>query len=326
MNQVFEKVLSIRDHLNHPWKRELVFSDRVKWDKVCSCMDVLEDTQLAIDSFFKLPDFSSDNGGYLYLYGLLQAFFLQQDAANNLSQGFFGKVINWKKDYPDLFLVRDLRNDATGHPTSRKDGSFHYIARYSVNKQSFKLSSYFPKQKKSLNRDFNLIVLNNKQEKSICDLLDKVVQTLEKDLLTHKKKFKNMKLTDLVPNNLHYSIGKVYEGIYSDNPLAEINFGLIKNAYENIKTEIIKRYNTLDSLSGVKLQVEKLDFILSRLDGWINAKQLHNNKDAEIFMDGFNDRFKELEEMLKEIDIKFIAVVGLGEQSEPETGRRDQLQ
>lgn len=304
--EVFDRAHKIRDHVNHPWKRELIFSDRVKWDKVCSCMDVLEDTQLAINSFFKLPDFSGDNGGYLYLYGLLQAFYLQQDSASHLSKALFGKTINWKKDYPDLFLVRDLRNDATGHPTSRNnDESFHYIARYSVSKQSFKLASYFPKQKKSIYRDFDLLGLNSKHEKSICDLLDKVVQSLEEDLSNHKKKFKNMKLADLIPHDLHYSIGKVYEGIYNDYPLAEMNFRMLKNAYENIKGEIIKRYNTLDALSGVKLQVEKLDFILSRLEGWLNAKQLHKNKDAEIFMDGFDDRFKELEEMLKEIDVEF---------------------
>ena len=114
-----------------------------------------------------------------------------------------------------------------------------------------------------------------------------------------------MKLTDLVPNNLDYNIGKVYEGIYNNHPLAEMNFGLLKSYYENIKGEIIKRYNTLDALSGVKLQVEKLDYIVSRLEEWIKAKQLHNNKDAEVFIDGFNDRFKELEELIREIDIEF---------------------
>ena len=183
MNQVSERAHKIREHVNHPWKRELIFTDRVKWDKICSCMDVLEDTQLAIDSFFNLPDFSGYNGGYLYLYGLLQAFFLQQDSTNHLSQALFGKPIDWKGDYPDIFLVRDLRNDATGHPTSRNnDQSFHYIARYSVSKQSFKLASYFPKQGKSLHRDFDLIALKSKHEKSICDLLDKVIQLLEEDL------------------------------------------------------------------------------------------------------------------------------------------------
>lgn len=203
MNSVMDLAHKVRDHVNHPWKRELISSNRVKWDKVCSCMDVLEDTQLAIDHFFKLPEFSGNDGGYLYLYGLLQAYFLQQDATDNLSQALFDKSVDWKNEYPDLHLVRELRNDATGHPTSRhNDKSFHYIARYSVSKHSFKLASYFPKQQQSyLSRDFNLNDLNNKHEKSICDLLNKVVQSLKDDLSNHvttknrknqpKKKLKN---------------------------------------------------------------------------------------------------------------------------------------
>ncbi|MEE1962756.1 hypothetical protein V1387_08680 [Allomuricauda taeanensis] len=306
MQEVLERTRKIRDHINHPWKRELLFRDRVKWDKVCSCMDVLGDTQLAIDSYYNLPEFSAEDGGYLYLYGLLQAFFLQQDSANHLSMALFNKEINWKKDYPDLYLVRELRNDAVGHPTSRnKDKSFHYIARYSIGNKSFKLASYFPKQQKSEHRDFDLLDLKQRHEKSICDLLDKVVMLLEQDLSNHKKKFKNMKLTDLVPNDFYYSVGKVYEGIYNNYPLAELNFGLIKSAYENIKAEIIKRYTSLDALSGVKLLVVKLDYIVSRLDNWIQSKELYQNKDAEVFMDGFDDRFKELEEMLQEIDVEF---------------------
>ncbi|MBS1489455.1 MAG: hypothetical protein JSS93_02905 [Bacteroidetes bacterium] len=93
----------VRDHVNHPWKRELIFSDRVRWDKVCSCMDVLEDTQLAIDHFFKLPAFSGNDGGYLYLYGLLQAYFLQQDATNNLSQALFGKSVDWENESEKIY-------------------------------------------------------------------------------------------------------------------------------------------------------------------------------------------------------------------------------
>lgn len=306
VNSISERAHTIRDQINHPWKRELIFSDSVKWDKVCSCMDVLGDTQLAIDSFFKLPDFSCDNGGYLFLYGLLQAFYLQQDAVNHLSKALFNKSINWKKEYPDIFWVRDLRNDATGHPTNRdNDQSFHYITRHSVSKHSLKLTSYFPKKVKALYRDFDLIDLNAKHEKSICDVLDNVIQLLEEDLSNHKRKFKNMKLTDNIPNNLHYLTGKVYEGIYSGYPASEIDFRIIKNSYEKIKAGLIKRYITIDALPDIKIQIEKLDFIILRLENWISTKQLYKNKDAEIFMNGFDDRFKEFEKMLKGIDEEF---------------------
>ena len=54
-------------------------------------MDVIGDTQIAINSYFSLQGFKAEDGGYLFLYGLLQAFFLQQDAINNLSDALFDK-------------------------------------------------------------------------------------------------------------------------------------------------------------------------------------------------------------------------------------------
>lgn len=68
---------------------------------LCVSMDVVEDTQQGIDYFFQLPAFSAYDGGYLYLYGLLQSFFVQQDAVSNLHQSLVGSKIDWKT-YPDI--------------------------------------------------------------------------------------------------------------------------------------------------------------------------------------------------------------------------------
>ena len=51
--------------------------------------------------------------------------------------------------------------------------------------------------------------------------------------------------------------------------------------------------------------IRRIDYILQKVDGWIQNKQLLNNDDAEVFLDSFSDRFKELEEMLTEIDEEF---------------------
>ena len=66
----------IRDLVNHPWKLQSLLEDKAKWNKLCASMDVIGDTQIAINSYFSLPSFKAENGGYLFLYGLLQAFFL----------------------------------------------------------------------------------------------------------------------------------------------------------------------------------------------------------------------------------------------------------
>lgn len=306
MDLVEQRDKRIRDLVNRPWKQQGLLEDKIKWNKLCASMDVIGDTQIAINSYFSLPSFKAENGGYLFLYGLLQAFFLQQDAINHLSEALFDKPISWKSDYPDIYLVRELRNDSIGHPTKRgKDESFHFIARYSVTKGHFRLMSHYSKNNNSEFNDIDINELKTKQENSVIKILDTVIELMEKEYDDHKSKFANAKLSDLIPGTMSYSIGKVYEGIYNDYPLAEMNFGEIKRTIDVLKNEIIKRYGNLSALQGLNDVIRRIDYILQKVGGWIQNKQLLINDDAEVFLDSFSDRFKELEEMLIEIDEKF---------------------
>jgi hypothetical protein len=269
-------------------------------------MDVIGDTQIAINNYFSLPIFSAENGGYLYLFGLLQAFFLQQDAINHLSEALFDKALDWKTEYPDIYLVRELRNESIGHPTKRgKDESFHFIARYSVSKGHFRLMSTYSKTDDSKFNDIDINELREKQENSVSEILDTLIELMEKEYSDHKQKFVNAKLIDLIPGTMSYSIGKVYEGIYNDYPLVEMNFSEIKRTINAVKEEITKRYGKLSALQGLNDVIRRIDYILLKVDYWIQNKQLLNNDDAEVFLDSFSDRFKELEEMLNEIDEEF---------------------
>ena len=306
MDLVEQRDKRIRDLVNRPWKQQGLLEDRTKWNKLCASMDVIGDTQIAINSYYSLPSFNSENGGYLFLYGLLQAFFLQQDAINNLSEALFDKPISWKAEYPDIYLVRELRNDSIGHPTKRgKDESFHFIARYSLTKGHFRLMSHYSKNNDSKFNDIDINELRTKQENSVIKILDTVIELMQKEYDDHKGKFANAKLSDLIPGTLSYSIGKVYEGIYNDYPLAEMNFSEIKRIIDVVKNEIIKRYGKLSALQGLNDVIRRIDYILQKVDSWIQNKQLLNNEDAEVFLDSFSDRFKELEEMLTEIDEEF---------------------
>ncbi len=122
----------IRDLLNNSWRKEVLFGDKIKWNKVWASLDTIEDTQV----YCSLNDFNAYNNGYLYIYGILQALFLQQDAINSFNHVIFDKEINWRKCYPDLYRIRDYRNDSIGHPTNRRNNkSFHRILRYSIKKQ-----------------------------------------------------------------------------------------------------------------------------------------------------------------------------------------------
>ncbi len=122
-------------------KRELQIDPNI-WYQFCSSLDVIEDTQLAIDFFQEATSPNEEGEKYLRIYGLLQAMYLQQDATANLGGSFGLKVVPRK--YPDLGFVRDVRNEAVGHPTKKetqKNVSYHFIHRIRVSREGFTLGT-----------------------------------------------------------------------------------------------------------------------------------------------------------------------------------------
>lgn len=247
MNIITQKVSKIRDCVNHPWRVAQLFPEKKNWRMLCPSMDVVEDTQQGIDYFFQLPDFSAYDGGYLYLYGMLQSFFVQQDAVSNLHQSLVGSKIDWKT-YPDIYNIRELRNDAIGHPTGRRNGeSFHFLTRISINKESFEIMSL--RDKSSITRRIKLQDIRQTQEATVALILNDILAHLKTEFMKHKDKFKGQTLMSLIPAMHGYYIEKVYEGISSDHPLGSVNLDMIKQTHQNIKDGISQRYGApIDSM------------------------------------------------------------------------------
>ena len=135
----------IRDAVNHPRMRHAFTREIRTWNILCSSLDVIGDTDLAIGSY-RLPvlDEPDDVGlKYLYLYGILQVLFVQQDAVEDLLTALKVTI----PQQPELLYVREVRNNATGHPTLRErrtrkgvPQTSHFISRISLSsKQGFKL-------------------------------------------------------------------------------------------------------------------------------------------------------------------------------------------
>lgn len=232
-----ENSRNIRDLCNHPWKRQLLFQDRIKWNKVWTSLDAIDDTQMAIDSYLILEDFSANNGGYLFVYGVMQALNIQQDAANNLFAALFDKTIDFKAEYKDLHVIREHRNNSIGHPTKRgNDKSFHLIGRASIKKSGFTLASYYPKTGEiSKFENIDVIKCIEIQEDLIKKILSKTMEKLESDFEKHKNNFKGKKLADFIDVDFHYGFSKIYENCDHNYALSRMNFDIIFEAYNKIK-------------------------------------------------------------------------------------------
>lgn len=304
IENIFEE---IREICNHPWKRELLFQDKIIWNRLWASLDVIEDSQIAIDDYSNLSEFSSNEKGYLYVYGILHALYLQQDALCNLNKALFGQGIDFKSEYPELYNIREIRNSSIGHPTGRWEGkSFHGISRMTIQKKGFQMSSSFPKSGGEDEFEYvNILSCIATQNELFKEILNYTMEKLKSDFEIHKNNFKDKKLIDLVSPNIDYNFSKLYENIDRDYPPVKSNFNTISKIYKNIKDGIIERYSGLSALPGIEETTERLDYLLNRLKRDLIENKIEDKLELEIFIDALKSHFEELKSMILEIDEEF---------------------
>ena len=121
---------------------------RTNWDQVYVCLDTIEDTAQAIQSYQRDTYPRSSGRKYLILYGLMQALVVQQDAVQHLEEGLrLPKTAGrWNQRDPKLERIRNVRNSASGHPTKkwspRKDGASGDYVYCSITQVSMTQSSF----------------------------------------------------------------------------------------------------------------------------------------------------------------------------------------
>lgn len=144
-----------------------------------TCNYAIEDSQSAIDSYKKLPAGRFEEIRYLALYGLFQAFFVQQDAFSTLFKSFLNQKLDFKVDYPGLYGIREIRNITTGHPTDRKNEYF-LISQITLKKNKYYLVGHNVDDKKNGMEIEVLPKLFFEQEKGIIELFKKFKRELKK--------------------------------------------------------------------------------------------------------------------------------------------------
>ena len=295
----------IRDFCNQPWKRGLLFQDRTKLNKLWASLDAIENSQLAINHYIEMPDFTVINGGYLHVYGLMQALFVQQDALESLRIVLFGSKRFSQEEFPELIKIRNIRNDSIGHPTDRGkiNKTFHYIGRDSLNKKQFTLVSFFPTKNEAIKiENIKTLELISIQAKQIQSILEKTMTNLQLDFDNRKNKFKDQKLSNLIENGFHYEFTKLYENIEKEYPPTEGCFNIIRDAYEKIKKGIIDRYFSLEAFEGINDSVTTLDYLFVRLERDLILNKISDKIELHVFIDALESNFKEFQKIINEID------------------------
>lgn len=179
-DRIHDLLRQIRDFINSPRPQYAIMQVIHDWHKLCSALDLVGDTTIALSSYQEMDYPKNDGGKYLFLYGLLQALYLQQDGITHIAE-----ALGQSKELPpEMREVREIRNDAVGHPSSRgmhnKPKTFHFVARITISKTGFQLMSTTSIGCGHIIRQIGVIGLVNKQTTAVVNYLQSVLADIQK--------------------------------------------------------------------------------------------------------------------------------------------------
>lgn len=313
---VYKYTSKIRELINTPRIQHALLKDQAMWNQLCSSLDVIEDTDLAIKAYSNIKPASTNGEKYLFLYGLLQALVTQQDAVIHLCEALSFSIN--LEDFPELREIRNIRIESIGHPTKRdrnknQPTSYHYITRISLQHDGFTLGSEYANGKS----DHKYIVIPDlmaEQLENIGKILKSVIKELKRKDNAHKKEFMMKKLASTFPNTLSYYFEKTYEAIGKPEniQMGKMYIGLIRQCLVDFEKLIIERNLSIDTYSGVKYLWDEIQYPLEELETFFKDNhgkdiQIINEKTARIFWDFLKRMIFELKDVAQQIDKEYVS-------------------
>lgn len=274
----------IRDAVNESRRSYALRKDSAAWLQLISSLDVIGDTQLAIEAY---ADTSVDaeaprNWGvsYLLIYGLLQALVLQQDAVLHTCEVL--QVACDLKNYPGLQQAREIRNNSTGHPTKRdrrgkgQPVTYHAIGRITLKKDGFLLATYTAGGGDNY-ESIDIPTLLEGHARDIEAILEMVVVKLDEEDRKHREMFKMKKLADVF-DQAGYYIEKVFEGVSKGTegrgqslPMGKIGVTSIQECLDRFREALAKRGIELGTYTVIEETYELLNFPLAQLQQFFES-------------------------------------------------------
>ncbi len=277
------------------------------YHKLCSCLDVIGDTELAFRAYEAMSDEPAPGSSYILVYGFLQALVLQQDAVRNL----YAALGLPSEGDCRLKEIREVRNDAVGHPTKRHDDkSFSHISRPSVSKAGFDLMTFEPNQRPSNLRYVSLKSLRDTQRVQLEKALYALLQALRQEEMEHRQRFRHEKLVELFPDSPDYQLESLGEAVrrsrWEDGAR---QVAMIRGVVEQFKVALERR-RIAGAYPGIEHLIERLEDPSARLAEYFSERgrgRLSAN-DAETVAAGLRNGMSELKEMAGELDAEYAGI------------------
>lgn len=257
-NKILESTDNIRQLLAKEHKFNEIRQNKIDFNKCYSSLDVIEDTQEAI-SYYKNNELL-DNIGYKYLviYGLFEAFYVQQQAIIDFADALKLDKQNIKKNHENIYQIREYRNDIAGHPTLRdRDTKYStYLNRNTLEKNGF---SY----QKSNQDDFievDTLKCIKEQEEWMLEILEKYNKHLKEIEVEHFKKFKDVKLMDIFNQT---GCSYAMEKIHNHPEMIDFCIKTFDNFLQKLKNSLNERYVDWKKVDYYCYKIEDVEKVIS---------------------------------------------------------------
>jgi hypothetical protein len=303
----------IRDYVGDPRHQPRLMADEFSWHQLCAAMDIIEDTDSAVDAYVG-HDFPNDTGEkYLRIYGILQGLYLQQDALVDLIDAIRPvRGINPTDVLTDgLNRVRGARNVSIGHPTrhGRKPPfSTHAIIQMSMRKEGFSLSSY-PKKNSKPFQDIAVLKLIAKQRAETTRILLAVVEDLRERDENHRAQFREVKLMQAF-DHVSYAFENIFEELAGNSPGAMGKWGVdhLRKSLADLEKELQTRGLSIESYSSIQyLYRDEIEYPLTELRKFLyrEPSDIPSSRSASVYTDALRPYFDQLREIAREIDEEY---------------------
>ena len=300
----------IRDIINSPRKQYALRQRRSTWNMLCSCLDTIGDTELALAAYLEHaePDDYDDYGErYLVIYGALQTLFVQQDAVRNLAAAL---QIDYSPD-PLLEHIRGIRHDSVGHPTKRGSGegkAFNFIQRVSLSRAGFTLMKTYSDNRPPEFVHVNVPDLICKQRTTLARVLSDVLDRLKAEEMEHRQQFRGERLQDAFPPTLGYYFEKISGATHGSEPaaLAASVVGIVLDCLEQFK-RALQRRDILTAYDSVNYYLDLIEYPLNELKEFFEKSEDSNLNDRSAYIFAFfvSRHMETLQQIAKEIDEEY---------------------
>lgn len=297
----------IRDRINARRKQHELISRGADWNKLCSALDVIGDTELGFKAYLEHPAIEEPGLCYLHVYGALQLLQTQQDAVKQVCRALGLRP----KASPMIPEIREVRSSAVAHPIAQQEDNVtksNFIVRASLSQYGFSLMTVFSDDRPFMERNVSVSKLIGQQREALAATLEEIIKTLDEDEMEHREKFRDEKLTDCFPPTLGYFFSKIFEAIHNPRyfSLGKMHVDLVLDCLAKMRALLDKRgeWGIHDS---VNYEYELLEYPLSQLQLFFfdTASSRLSDKDAYIFTSFVQNRFKALQKMAQEIDEQY---------------------